>query len=232
MGEGPGHAIGAASPVGVDLVEDAELARPLRPEALDEPCHLLAIRRADVEDPVDVGRLALRLGPREVADHHDVAVALDEGEGARQGGRAHVVREEEDLLLLHEVDGVPHARLGLITVVERGDHELPAVDAAPRVDLRVVRGRAAPELGAETRRRALEGRRHADLDVARAHAGRAGLGWLGPRRDRASAGPRRCGLGEGAPASAEEGAGGNEAARGQAEKAPPVHHVSSHPRGR
>src|SRR5439155_926985 len=85
-----------------------------------------------------------------------------------------------DLLLLHEVDGVPHARLGLITVVERGDHELPAVDAAPRVHLRVVGGRAAPELGAETRRRALEGRRHADLDVARAHAGRAGLEWLEP----------------------------------------------------
>src|SRR5882762_8320586 len=70
------HAVGAAPAVGVDLVVDAEVARPERPEAVDERHHLLPIRGADVEDLVGVGRLALRLGAREVADEDDLLVRV------------------------------------------------------------------------------------------------------------------------------------------------------------
>src|SRR5207253_9766356 len=132
--EAAGDAVGTAASVRVDLVVDAELPRAQLPEALDEGHHLLAVRRADVEDLVDEGLLALGLRPGEVAHQDDVVVGGAPAAGQRpgEGRRAHVVREEEHLLLLDEIDRVANARRRLVAVVERDHRHHPAVDAATR----------------------------------------------------------------------------------------------------
>src|SRR5207247_7853324 len=98
-------------------------------------------RGPDVEDLVRVGRLALRLGTREVADEDDalIGVALDHRERTGEGRRADVVRQREDRLLLEKVDGVLDAWVRLVVVVERYHRDGAPMDAAPRVHLVVVR---------------------------------------------------------------------------------------------
>src|SRR5882724_88999 len=224
LGERALRAIGAAPAVGVYLIEEAELPGAQPPEALDERGHLLTVRGADIEDVVDVGRLPLRLGPREVTHEEHVAVALDDGEGPRQGRRSHVVRQEEHLVLLHELYRVAQARVGLITVVERRHHDGATIDAAAGIDLREVCGGAPPQLGAQTRGGTLERRAHADLDVARADAGRARRGhFRGRGRGRLHAGTgRRLRLSPRA-VTGSENSPSCEDAGGQTEETPPVH---------
>ena len=176
LGERALRGVGAAPAVGVDLVEQAELASAQPPEALDESGHLLAVRGADIEDVVDIRRLPLRLGAREVAHEEHVAVTLDDGQGPGQGRRSHVVRQEEHLVLLHELDRVAQAWVGLIAVVERGHHDGTAIDATAGIDLGKVCGGAAPQLRAETGGGTLERRAHADLHIARADTRRARRG--------------------------------------------------------
>src|SRR5262249_57484034 len=111
----------------------------------------------DVEDLIDVRVLALRLGAGEVPDqdHLTVGVALDHGECAREGGRPDVVREEEDLLALDELNRVLDAGRRLVAVVESDDRDRAAVDAAALVDFVVVGERAAIQLDADAGPRAL-----------------------------------------------------------------------------
>src|SRR5438309_2724662 len=189
--EPAGDAVGTAAAVGVDLVVDAEPTYARLPEALDERHHLLPVRGPDVEDLLEIGLLALRLGAREVADqdHLAVGIALDHRERARERRRADVVREKEDLLLLDELDRVLDARSRLVPVVERDDRDRAAVHTAALIDFAVVGQRAAIELDPEARRGPLEGGAHTDPNVLGAHAG-AGA----PRIDAAPGGrlaPRR-----------------------------------------
>src|SRR2546429_5391259 len=116
---------------------------------------------------------ALRLGAGEVADqdHLTVGVALDHRQRARERGRPDVVREEEDLLALDELDRVLDARRRLVAVVERDDRDRAAVHASALVDLGVVGQRPAVELDAEAGRGALERGAHPDPDVLGVRAG-------------------------------------------------------------
>src|SRR2546422_11133243 len=156
-------------------VMDAEFPSAGLPETVDQRHHLLPVGGADVEDLIDVGVLALGLGPGEVPHQDDVlvGVTLDHRQRAGERRRAHVVGEEEHLLLLDQLQRVLDARRRLIAVVERDDADGPPVDATPGVDLVVVGLGAPEELGAEPGRRSLERGAHADLDVAGADAGRA-----------------------------------------------------------
>src|SRR5213594_2174426 len=216
--EPAGDAVGAAATVGVDLVVDAEPPHARLPEALDQRHHLLTVRGADVEDLVEVRLLALGLGAGEIAnqDHLAVGVALDHRQGARERGRPDVVREEEDLLALDELDRVLDARRRLVAVVERDDRDRAAVHATALVDLRVVGHGAAVELAPETGRGALERGAHPDPDVVGVDTGRAAA------RIREAPGGR---LTPGPPAQAE-----NTAGRGPGkhlEHRPPLHRHSS-----
>src|SRR4029453_10700652 len=130
-------------------------------------------------DLVDVGRLALRLGAREVADEDDllVRILLDHRQGAGQRRRAHVVGQEEHLLAVQELDGVPDAGLGVVPVVGRPPRAGPAESTAARIDIAVVRLGSAIQLGAESSGGPAKRRAHADPDLVRsAVRGRCGTG--------------------------------------------------------
>ena len=217
-GQRPGHAVGATPAVGVRLGVDAEGAGADPPEALDQRRHLLPVGRAHVEHVLDVGRLPLRLGAGEVADeqHLLVGVPLDHRQGPRERRGAHVVRQEEHVLLLQQLDGVLHAGERLVVVVEPDHRDRAPVHAAPRVDLLVVGLGPTIELRAQTRRGALERRAHPHADVRGGDAGSAGAGCIDGRNPFGRrVRPRVGGAGHGHGAAARRAAGPRTAGAGR-----------------
>ena len=111
--------------------------RPIARKLFDQPFGLLPVGRAQVERQPVVRRLALRLRAGKGKEEAEVqlVVFLQQRQHPRHGGRADVVEEQEDPVLLHQLHGVLDRLIGLIPVVVGLEHDRAAVHAAGAVDL-------------------------------------------------------------------------------------------------
>src|SRR5215510_14512271 len=126
----------SASSVGIGLKEYGNLSSSHPDKVVDQSLRFILIRGTQVKDKIGVGRLPLRLGSGkgEKEIHVFLPVVLQQREHPRNRGRADIIRQQKDIVIVNELDGIPNGGRGIVSVIVGANHNLLAVDASPSID--------------------------------------------------------------------------------------------------